>query len=206
MFTGIVDHCGQIQSVEFNNQRATLWIQSQFDALQLGESISIDGVCLTITETREKSFACELSPETLRLTTAKNYVVGARVNLERALQLSDRLGGHFVFGHVDQTLRVSEIKSHQEFIEMHFAEVSAEQQSYLNPKGSVAINGVSLTINSIDSNSFSVMLIPHTLNRTNLASLQIGQLINIEFDFLAKTIVRQLQLIERGVAYETRLH
>lgn len=193
MFTGIVDHCGEIKSIALGDNCATFWIRSQFADLQLGESIAINGACLTVTAVEKNNFACELSPETLRLTAASQYVVGSHVNLERALRVGDRLGGHFVSGHVDQTLQVALIKTHAEFLEMQFAGVLPINQGLLIPKGSVTINGVSLTVNAIVKDHLSVMLIPHTLERTNLKDLKIGQAINAEFDLMAKMVARQLQ-------------
>jgi riboflavin synthase len=198
MFTGIIDHCGEIQSIESGLNCAKFCISSRFSGLQFGESIAIDGACLTVTDIKDGIFACELSPETLRLTVAQQYKQGKRVNLERALCVGDHLGGHFVSGHVDQTVIVAHVRAHAEFIEIHFSGVLPINQGYLIQKGSVAINGVSLTVNALLSDGFSVMLIPHTLNQTNLNDLQVGQSVNIEFDLMAKMVARQLQLQNEG--------
>lgn len=198
MFTGIVDHCGEIQTIESGLDCAKFWISSQFAGLRLGESIAIDGTCLTVTAIKDGAFACELSPETLRLTAARQYAQGKHVNLERALRVGDHLGGHFVSGHVDQTLTVSHIQAHNEFIEIQFSGVLPISQGYLIQKGSVAIDGVSLTVNALKHDGVSVMLIPHTLNRTNLNDLQVGQSVNVEFDLMAKMVARQLQLQNEG--------
>lgn len=194
MFAGLVDQCGEILSIKHMPLCATMWISSHFKHLQLGESITVDGTCLTIIAVKDNVFACELSPETLRLTVAYQYIVGNRVNLERSLSVGDRLGGHFVSGHIDQTITVTKIQSQAEFTEIHFTGVLPVNQNYLIPKGSVAINGISLTVNSMTNDHFTVMLIPHTLRLTNLADLKIGQRVNVEFDLLAKMITRQLQL------------
>jgi riboflavin synthase len=193
MFTGIVDHCGKIQSIAREMQQALLWIRTDFQDLQLGESIAVDGVCLTVTAIKPGAFACELSPETWQLTIAQHYQLNDVVNLERALRLSDRVGGHFVSGHVDQIVTVAHIKPQQQCLEVHFTGVTNAHRPYLNPKGSVTINGVSLTINVITDHYFSVMLIPHTLNRTQLQALKVGQFVNIEFDLLAKMVGQQCQ-------------
>jgi len=193
MFTGIVDHCGEIISVERVTDRVTVWVQCQFDNLQLSESIAIDGGCLTVTDIKPNTFVCEISSETLRLTISQHYEKGQRVNLERALQLKDRLGGHLVSGHIDQTILVESLQPQNEFLEMHFSGVNHDNYPYLVHKGSVAVNGVSLTINKVMTDGFTVMLIPHTLEHTNLQVLKKGQRVNVEFDFVAKMVAKQLQ-------------
>ncbi len=193
MFTGIVNHCGKILSIDRLPDRATLWIESQFEALSLGESIAVDGACLTVTDIKDRAFACEVSPETLRLTIAGDYQENSLVNLERPLSLNDLVGGHLVSGHIDQTVSVAAIQSHAEFTEVTFKSIDAVNQGYLIQKGSVTINGVSLTVNEVNADGFSVMLIPHTLEKTNLSALKVGQLVNIEFDMVAKLITKQLQ-------------
>lgn len=198
MFTGIVDHCGKIESIELRQNDARCWISTQFLGLQRGESIAIDGACLTVADIKDSAFACELSPETWQLTTAHQYTQGKRVNVERALRVGDHVGGHFVSGHVDQTLTVAHCQAHTEFREIHFSGVLPAHQGYLIQKGSVTINGVSLTINTIKDDHFSVMLIPHTLMRTNLNNLMLGHGVNVEFDVMAKMIARQLQLQNKG--------
>lgn len=195
MFTGNVDHCGVIHSIETLADRMVLLVDSRFRGLQRGESIAIDGVCVTVTVAQIKSgsFSCDLSRETLACTRARNYQVGDRVNLERALRLTDRLGGHFVSGHVDQTAIVGAQKKQAGFIQLNFEDISNKSRIYLIQKGSVVINGVSLTINEVMKNGFSVMLIPHTLERTNLNDLKPGQRANIEFDMVAKIIIKTTQ-------------
>lgn len=136
-------------------------------------------------------FSCHLSPETLTCTKVCDYKIGDRINLERALRLTDRLGGHFVSGHVHQTALVKNRKKYIEFIQMNFKNRSKKPWNYLIPKGSVALNGVSLTVNAVTEDSFSVMLVPHTLERTNLGNLKEDEIVNIEFDLIAKIIVQK---------------
>ncbi|WP_423063727.1 riboflavin synthase [Candidiatus Paracoxiella cheracis] len=193
MFTGIVDHCGEILSVQRESDRARIWVQCQFNGLQLGESIAIDGGCLTVVDIKPNAFACEISPETMRLTISQQYENSQRVNLERALLINDRLGGHLVSGHIDQMIFVDSLQPHNEFLEMRFKGINLDNYSYLVQKGSVAVNGVSLTVNEIIQDGFSLMLIPHTLERTNLHALKEGQSVNIEFDLVAKMISKQIQ-------------
>ena len=192
MFTGLIDHCGSVCSIEvLPDCSRVLLVDTQFIDLQLGESISIDGVCVTVDEKKTNVFSCHLSLETLTCTKACGYKVGDRINLERALRLTDRLGGHFVSGHVNQTALVEKRKKYIEFIQMSFKNRSEKAWDYLIPKGSVALNGVSLTVNAVTEDSFSVMLVPHTLERTNLGDLKEGDSVNIEFDLIAKIIVQK---------------
>jgi riboflavin synthase len=192
MFTGIVDHCGQISSIEKNDTKYSVAITSDFSDLELGESIAIDGACLTVVSFANRQFTVELSPETMRLTTAGQYKEKGMVNLERSLRLSDRLSGHFVTGHVDGVCRVHAIQAHNEFLEIAFKDIDQEHRPFLVKKGSVAINGVSLTLNEVSEEGFKIMLIPHTLQRTNLAHLQVGECVNVEYDYLAKLVCKQI--------------
>jgi riboflavin synthase len=128
----------------------------------------------------------------LRVTTAGNWQVGAWVNLERSLRAMDRLGGHFVSGHVDQIVHVTDRHEHEAFITLHFNGVHPQHRAWLVKKGSATINGVSLTINEVATEGFEIMLIPHTLQRTNLGRLAPGDAVNLEFDLLAKFVTNHL--------------
>lgn len=196
MFTGIVDHCGTIQEVEQTPGGARITIQTQFSNFALGESIAVDGVCLTLVENEPSSFTVELSPETLEKTTAKHWEKDSSVNLERALKVGDRLGGHWVTGHVDTSIKVKVINGFHDYREIIFSVNEKDQLRYLVKKGSVAINGVSLTINDVFDDGFSVMLIPHTQERTNLSEIKPGSFVNIEFDYLLKGVVRSQECYE----------
>ena len=193
MFTGIIDHCAEITDIASLSDRATLWIKTQFTGLALGESIAVDGACLTVTDIQNNLFACEVSPETMQLTVACHYKKNQSVNVERALCVNDRLGGHLVSGHVDHTLIVKKMQAFDEFTEVSFDGVQSAHQAYLIQKGSVTINGVSLTVNQVFTNGFNVMLIPHTQEQTNLSELQVDQSVNVEFDTVAKLIAKQLE-------------
>lgn len=201
MFTGLIDHCGLIQQIEAIPSGVKLSIRSQFESLNLGESIAIDGACLTVVEAQGQDFSLELSQETLDLTIAHQYRPGSRANLERSLALNDRLGGHFVSGHVDQTAKILAMTPHDDFHELIIGDFGAENLNYMIHKGSIAINGVSLTINKILNDTVSIMLIPHTWDITSLSSLKIDDRVNIEFDLLAKMIAKQL----RGLSHDNTI-
>lgn len=189
MFTGIIDHCGRIEKIEEGTKSLRIRIATSFRDLVEGESISVDGACLTVVSPEEGRFTCEVSPETMRLTISGSYREGRAVNLERALRLGDRLGGHFVMGHVDGKATVARKVVHTDYVELAFADVPSAGTRYLIPKGSVAVNGVSLTLNQVGPGAFNVMLIPHTLERTNLKELGEKSEVNLEFDWLSKVIL-----------------
>lgn len=193
MFTGIVDHCGVIQEISRSVNAIRMLIECEFTDLQEGESIAVDGMCLTAVEPMRKQFYCDISPETLQLTTANEFVLGSKVNLERSLKVGDRLGGHWVTGHIDQSATIQSITPQQEFVAIEISNVKPQAMPYLVKKGSIAVNGVSLTINHVLAQSFEILLIPHTLQRTNLQALKKNSLVNLEFDLMAKTIFSQLQ-------------
>jgi len=192
MFTGIVDHCGVITNISHLPNSIRLSISSDFSDLTLGESICVDGVCLTVVHANGNHCECDLSPETLHLTKAKNYRVGDLINLERAMLLSDRLSGHIVTGHADGILKINQFERQNDFVLCEFSEIPEECRLYLTAKGSVCINGVSLTINTVNQNNFSAMLIPHTLERTNLHKLKASDYVNVEYDYLAKLVQKNL--------------
>lgn len=196
MYTGIIDHCGIIMNLDnANSDNAnsglSIEVQTEFESLQAGESIALDGICLTVVDPKLNHFHCDISPETLKCTVAKHYQIGQKVNLERSLRLMDRIGGHIVMGHVDSSARLVAKRKINDFIEYSFADLAQEAKSYFVKKGSVAINGVSLTINEVAEDAFTVMLIPHTIGRTNLGLLRVGALVNIEYDYLARFILNQ---------------
>lgn len=196
MFTGLVDHTGKITQITETGSGITLQIECDFTDLVEGESISVDGVCLTAINTAANTFTCQLSPETLRLTTFAESSEDSLVNLERSLRVGDRLGGHFVTGHVDSQASVMNIEKHENFWSVRFRLKELAQRFYLVSKGSIAVNGVSLTINSVEPSGFTVMLIPHTLERTNLSTLAANTQVNIEFDMLAKLVVNTTQQVQ----------
>ncbi len=208
MFTGIVDHVGQIVAGRDGAGSLRLTIQTSFAELVPGESIAVDGACLTVIDPKPGTFDCELSSETLQKTVARRYETGGVVNLERAMRLGDRLGGHLVSGHVDGTACVKSVEPEHEFWKVTFEAVAPEFRPLLLNKGSVAIQGTSLTVNVVlnGGESFAVMLIPHTLERTNLKTLKVGQMVNVEFDSFVKVLKHQVEeTVQRLLAQKEKV-
>ena len=186
MFTGIIDHQGEILAIRERSGAVSFDIKTQFPDCQLGESISVNGVCLTVTAFENGFFSVDLSSETLVCTTAGDWAVGQLVHLERALRVGDRLGGHWVTGHVDAGVQVAQRRQDGDCLFLAFTGVQSEHTRFLVKKGSVALDGVSLTVNDVAPDGFDVMLIPQTLEITHLNELRVGDSLNIEYDYLLK--------------------
>lgn len=195
MFTGIIDHFGFLTKCEETRQSRVLQFSSKFESFSPGESISVNGACLTVTRYDRDSFSVDVSSETLNLTNLANLKIGDPVNFERALRLGDRLGGHMVSGHVDSTATILAVENEGEYRKLAFTRIPEQSRKFLIKKGSIAVNGVSLTINQVNraTGDFEVMLIPHTLERTNLSGLKAGAIVNLEFDATVKTILERVE-------------
>lgn len=192
MFTGLIEATGSVVSLERSGSNAKLRIASELVSakdLQLGESIAVNGVCLTLTQWDASSFTADVSSETLQVSTLGQLRAGSQVNLERALRLCDRLGGHIVSGHVDAVGQLNKREVEGEAQRLEFS-LPNQISRYVAPKGSIAIDGVSLTVNAVSSDSFSVMVIPHTLEQTTLANMHPGASVNLESDLLARYVER----------------
>lgn len=186
MFTGIVHSVGRIADLEKSPEQLRISIDSSFRGVALGESIAVNGVCLTVTEySADGKLYFYVSRETLDRTNLGAAELGTEVNLERALLATDRLSGHIVQGHVDGLARLLEIRTVGESRELRFALANGLSR-YCVEKGSIALNGVSLTINSVRDDEASFMIIPHTWENTNLSSLALDSTANVEIDILAK--------------------
>jgi riboflavin synthase len=196
MFTGLVEVLGRIEKVSDGNMGRRLTIGSPDlpgpEALKVGESLAVNGCCLTVVAVLEGRFEVQAGPETLARTNLGGVRTGARVNLERALKVGDRLGGHFVQGHIDTTAVLRERRPVGEWEFLAFG-IDAEWTALLVPKGSIAVDGVSLTLVDVGTDTFSVMLIPHTLAVTTLGIIQPGDRVNIEIDILAKHVQKLMQ-------------
>src|SRR5258707_9781277 len=193
MFTGIVEDLGTVESLKPTEQGGVLQIHSSMPTaeINIGDSITVNGACLTVISKSAGRFAMDVSAETLRCSNLGELKPGSRVNLERCLTLDKLLGGHLVSGHVDGVGRIVSIRPEGDSKLFTF-EVAPAQTRYLVEKGSVAIDGISLTIFSIKDNSFSVELIPHTIRSTTLGFKQPGDTINIENDMLVKYVEKIL--------------
>ena len=192
MFTGIVQAVGRIAGVKSAGVTAVVTIDAgglDLADIAIGDSIACNGVCLTVRTLLSGGFTVDVSQETLRVTAG--FAAGSAINLEKSLRLADRLGGHLVSGHVDAAGTVRAVKAVDGNREVTIA-CPHELARYFARKGSVTVNGVSLTINALDGDSFSVNLIPHTLAVTNLGALKKGDLVNLEVDLVARYVERML--------------
>ncbi len=194
MFTGIIKNIGRVQSVKKNAQDLRAVIQTGMDlsCTEIGASICCSGCCLTVVEKGADWFAVDVSAETLSKTTLGEWGEGAGVNLEPSLRVGDELGGHIVSGHVDGLAQIVSKTQEGESWRLTFAVPDAFKQ-YIAPKGSVAIDGVSLTVNEVQGAQFGVNIIPHTWEHTTIGSLQGGQSVNFEVDILARYVARMMQ-------------
>ena len=188
MFTGLIEGVGALASREARGGDARLVIDTgtlPFDGVQLGESIAVNGCCLTVVAFDARSFAVDASNETLALTTLGRLAIGAPLNLERAMRPSDRLGGHLVSGHVDGLATAERRWDDARAVRWRFA-LPKRMLRYVAQKGSICVDGVSLTVNAADDAGFEVALIPHTVAHTAFHALQTGDAVNIEVDLLAR--------------------
>lgn len=186
MFTGIIESTGLIESLQEGATGRTFAVSAPFASdLEIGESVAVDGICFTVTEKKDGSFVFFASRETLDITTFQSKKIGAYLNLERSLKVGERVSGHFVYGHVDTQAKLLSVEKNGESRILRFG-IPQNYFKYLIPKGSVALNGISLTVFEKNEGGFGVMIIPHTWEKTNLHLLNAGSAANIEFDFLGK--------------------
>jgi len=198
MFTGIINDLGEVSEVEVKAEglrRLTILCGYDPDSIDIGASIACSGVCLTVVARgrlhNRTFFAVDAAAETLRMTTAEGWRRGTRLNLERALRLGDELGGHMVSGHVDG---IAELIARDDSLDSAALtlRVPSELARFIAPKGSVALDGISLTVNEVKGDTFSVLLIPHTLKVTTFGALQVGARVNLEVDQMARYAARLL--------------
>ncbi|MBR1729938.1 MAG: riboflavin synthase [Selenomonadaceae bacterium] len=187
MFTGIIEEVGKFDSLI--NGSIKIRCEKILSDMKIGDSISTNGICLTVTTFDQKSFTADVMPETIRRTSLENLKSGDLVNLERALQINDRFGGHIVSGHIDGVGKILSMKSEGNAV---IVNIEAEKKllKYIVEKGSVALDGMSLTVVNVSDKNFSVSLIPHTRDVTNFKQKKISSLVNIETDLIAKYIER----------------
>jgi riboflavin synthase len=195
MFTGLIEGVGRLAARETRGGDARLTVDVgslPFVDVQLGESIAVNGVCLTVVAFDTRRFEADASTETLALTTLGALVPGSAVNLERAMRPTDRLGGHMVSGHVDGVGRVLQVRDDARAQRWRFAAPPALLR-YIASKGSICVDGVSLTVNAVDDEGFEVALVPHTVTHTAFAETAVGEAVNLEVDLVARYVERLLQ-------------
>lgn len=194
MFTGLIQTTGSISVVGSRGNYKLLTIKPDvaFENIELGESVAVDGCCLTVTKFDKNSIIVEASPESVKTTIIGKYGSGRKVNLERALLPTDRLGGHMVSGHVDCVGEINNLRKSGGSTELSIS-YPAKFAPYLVSKGSVAINGISLTVNELRGNIFEVNIIPHTHQATTVQKFKMGEAVNLEFDIIGKYIARMIQ-------------
>lgn len=191
MFTGIIEELGKVQNIESN--KITVECDTVLEGIKLGDSIAVNGVCLTVTDFSSKSFTVDVSYETLRVTSLNNIKTGSFLNLERAMKANGRFGGHLVCGHVDGLGKIVDIKKSGNFFDIK-VELDKKDSKYTVKKGSITIDGISLTIADVNENAINLAIIPHTFENTNLKFLQKGDFVNIETDITAKYIEKFLSI------------
>lgn len=189
MFTGIIEEVGKVNSI--SSDKITINCSKVLDEIQLGDSISVNGVCLTVTNFGTDYFTADISKETIKVTNLSDTKSGDFVNLERALTLSSRLGGHIVTGHIDTVGKISGLVNSGEFYELNI-KFDKSFCKYVAKKGSVSVNGISLTVADCTEDSLKIAIIPHTYNTTALRFLNSGDSVNLEFDILAKYVEKNL--------------
>jgi riboflavin synthase len=197
MFTGLIQDVGVVSDIVKLRGAIELTVESCLGILTLGESVAVMGACLTVTSQGKGRFTAFASEETLEKTGLGELTSGARVNLERALKMGDALGGHLVTGHVDARVKLLSRQRAGEAIRLTFTLPPGGLESQIAEKGSLALDGVSLTVNQVKESWFDVMIIPHTLKETTLDRTEVGSLVNIETDILAKYIARRLDGVEK---------
>ena len=187
MFTGIVEETGKIQFV--TDRKVVIKCQKILEDAKIGDSIAVNGVCLTITDINKDTFSADISPETFKVACKLN--LGNTVNLERAMLANGRFGGHIVSGHVDGVAKIVELKNNGDFYDLKL-ELSENESKYVIRKGSITVNGISLTIAKVEGGLINLAIIPHTYENTCLKELKIGDFVNVEVDMMAKYIEKFL--------------
>jgi len=196
MFTGIIKELGKIKSLKKNGDKLVVSIKSD-QKLAIDDSISVNGVCSTVIKIESKGFTVEYMPESLKITDIPKWKEGDKVNLEPPLKIGDKINGHFVQGHIDTTGKISKIENDE--FEISFKK---KYSKFIALKGSISVDGISLTISKVQKNSFTVSLIPHTLKNTTLGFKKVGDLVNIEVDMMSRYLKRLFDERDKQTDYE----
>ncbi|EMR13608.1 riboflavin synthase subunit alpha [Methylophaga lonarensis MPL] len=205
MFTGIIAAVGRIASLQPQGGDIRLLIDTvklDISDVKLGDSIAVNGVCLTVVTIEGQTLAFDVSKETLQRTSLASVSAGSSVNLEKALAVGERLGGHFVSGHVDGLGKVTRLQPSARSWQFHI-EMPAPLRRYVAEKGSICVDGVSLTVNAVTDTGFEINIIPHTMQETIIRDYSIGQSVNLEVDLIARYLERLLPGNAAGLSYET---
>lgn len=194
MFTGLIESTGRLSAGVAGADGGRVIIETALAAdLAVGDSIAVNGVCLTAVVVRPASFEADVSPQTVRVTSAGRWQAGRRVNLERPLRADARLGGHFVLGHVDGVATLLSVRAEADSYWLEFS-LPDELAPLVIPKGSIAVDGISLTVADLRPDRFAVQIIPHTWSATTLADVHVGDVVNLEADVLGKHVARLVEL------------
>jgi len=201
MFTGIIEEVGKVSTI--TDEKIIISAQTVLNGTKIGDSIAVNGVCLTVTKINTNSFEADISPETMKVTSLGSLKTGSAVNLERAMRADGRFGGHIVSGHIDGLGKGKSILKENDFYKISI-ELPIELTKYSVKKGSISIDGISLTIADIKDNIITVAVIPHTFRNTNLQNLRIGDFVNIETDILGKYVEKFLSTSDNrtGISME----
>ncbi len=203
MFTGIIEEVGTLKGVKRGSKSVTLTIGGKviFEDMKLGCSIAVNGVCLTVTSFTSQEFTADVMPESMKLTNLGSLSLGSKVNLERAMPANGRFDGHIVAGHVDGLGKVVEVKLDDTAVRLTFR-TTTDVTDYIVYKGSVALNGISLTVTDVTKDTFSVSIIPHSLQNTTLSAIKVGDVVNVETDILGRYMEKFAAKKNDGVTQE----
>ncbi|AMB94538.1 riboflavin synthase [Aerococcus sanguinicola] len=206
MFTGLIEEVGKIKAIKKSSQACVVQIGAArvLEGIQVGDSVAVNGICLTVTDFDQSSFTVDVMPQTWQMTALAQLDRGSAVNLERAMAASDRLGGHFVSGHIDGKAQLQAIRPQGNAVLYDFRAGKDLLDDMVN-QGSVAIDGISLTLVQVDQQGFRVSIIPHTLDQTNLTQKKVGDWVNIETDMIGKYVKRFMAKAESSDLTEAYL-
>ena len=199
MFTGIITKLGTISAIESRTGDQQITVAADYSDIKLGDSIAVNGVCLTVIDFNAKQFTVDVSKETLRCSALNQLNINDKVNLEQSIKASDRLDGHWVTGHVDATSQIISIKQAGQSHELN-CQIPTGLAKYIAGKGSVTLDGISLTVNQVTHTSFTVNIIPHTWQATTLHTKKTGDHLNLEVDIVARYIERLAQYQQTGIS------